>query len=46
MPGAPRAYRNGIHEGVDFYNADNCVPVDIGTEVLAAKVGTTREMLA
>jgi murein DD-endopeptidase MepM/ murein hydrolase activator NlpD len=40
MPGAPRAYRNGIHEGVDFYNADNCVPIDIGTEAYAAKAGT------
>jgi murein DD-endopeptidase MepM/ murein hydrolase activator NlpD len=40
MPGAPREYRNGIHEGVDFYNADTCVPIDVGTEVYAAKAGT------
>lgn len=40
MPGAERAYRDGRHEGVDFYNADNCASIDVGTEVLAAKAGT------
>jgi murein DD-endopeptidase MepM/ murein hydrolase activator NlpD len=40
MPGAPREYRNGIHEGVDFYDADNCVVIGLETEVLAAKAGT------
>jgi len=40
MPGAARAYRSGIHEGVDFYNSDNCAPIDVGTDVLAAKAGT------
>jgi murein DD-endopeptidase MepM/ murein hydrolase activator NlpD len=30
MPNAPREYRNGFHEGVDFYNGDVCVPVDRG----------------
>jgi len=39
MPGAPREYRGGIHEGVDFYDSDNCVFVGIGTEVGAAKEG-------
>lgn len=39
MPNAPRSYRAGIHEGVDFYGADNCVPIGQGTEVLAAKEG-------
>jgi len=39
MPNAPRVYRRGIHEGVDFYGADNCVPIGLGTEVLAAKEG-------
>lgn len=39
MPNAPRTYRAGIHEGVDFYGADNCVPIGLGTEVLAAKEG-------
>jgi murein DD-endopeptidase MepM/ murein hydrolase activator NlpD len=40
MPGAPRQYRNGIHEGVDFYDADNCTSIGIDTEVEAAKAGT------
>ncbi len=39
MPNAPRTYRAGIHEGVDFYGADNCVSIPQGTEVLAAKGG-------
>jgi murein DD-endopeptidase MepM/ murein hydrolase activator NlpD len=40
MPGAPREYRKGIHEGVDFYDSDNCAFVGLGTEVVAAKAGT------
>jgi murein DD-endopeptidase MepM/ murein hydrolase activator NlpD len=40
MPNAPRTYRQGIHEGVDFYAVDNCVSVTRGTQVLAAKAGT------
>lgn len=40
MPGAPRPYRNGIHEGVDFYDSDNCTEMGEGTEILAAKAGT------
>lgn len=40
MPGAPREYRQGIHEGVDFYDSDNCVSIGLDTEVLAAKAGT------
>ncbi len=40
MPGAPRDYRNGTHEGVDFYASDSCVFVGSGTEVVAAKAGT------
>lgn len=40
MPNAPRPYRNGIHEGVDFYASDNCNKrITKGTEVLAAKGG-------
>jgi murein DD-endopeptidase MepM/ murein hydrolase activator NlpD len=39
MPNAPRVYRNGIHEGVDFYGVDNCTSVTRGTPVLAAKAG-------
>ena len=40
MPNAPRSYRNGIHEGVDFYDSDSCTGITRGTQVLAAKAGT------
>ncbi len=39
MPNAPRPYREGIHEGVDFYDSDNCTRIARGTPVLAAKPG-------
>jgi murein DD-endopeptidase MepM/ murein hydrolase activator NlpD len=39
LPNAPRYYRFGIHEGVDFYNGDACVPIYRGTPVVAAKDG-------
>lgn len=40
MPNAPRPYRNGFHEGVDFYDSDNCTRIGRGTPVVAAKAGT------
>lgn len=40
MPNAPREYRSGTHEGIDFYGADGCAAIDEGTEVVAAKAGT------
>ena len=40
MPNAPREYRQGIHEGIDFYNIDNCTEIGLGTPVVAAKAGT------
>ena len=40
MPNAPRDYRSGTHEGVDFYQVDNCTPIGKGTPVRAAKDGT------
>jgi murein DD-endopeptidase MepM/ murein hydrolase activator NlpD len=40
MPGAPREYRNGTHEGLDFYESDNCAVMPLDTEILAAKDGT------
>jgi len=40
MPNAPRDYRSGVHEGVDFYGYDNCVSITTETPVLAAKDGT------
>lgn len=39
MPNAPREYRSGIHEGVDFYTYDNCVQIPADTPVIAAKDG-------
>jgi murein DD-endopeptidase MepM/ murein hydrolase activator NlpD len=39
MPNAARTYRNGIHEGVDFYAVDNCTAITRGTPVLAVKAG-------
>jgi murein DD-endopeptidase MepM/ murein hydrolase activator NlpD len=39
MPNAPRAYRHGVHEGVDFYFGDSCVVIDRGTPVLAMYEG-------
>ncbi len=39
MPTAPREYRDGVHEGVDFYGYDNCTQIELGTPVLAAKDG-------
>jgi murein DD-endopeptidase MepM/ murein hydrolase activator NlpD len=39
MPNAPREYRNGVHEGVDFYFGDACVVIDRGTPVVAMHDG-------
>jgi len=39
MPNAPREYRNGVHEGVDFYFGDACVVIERGTQVVAAYDG-------
>lgn len=39
MPNAPREYRQGTHEGVDFYDVDNCTPIARGTSVVAPKQG-------
>ena len=40
MPNAPRTYRRGIHEGVDFYPGLACAAITRGTEVLAMFDGT------
>ena len=39
MPNAPREYRRGTHEGVDFYAVDNCTSITRGTEIVAPKGG-------
>lgn len=39
-PNAPRAYRNGIHEGFDFYDgAVSGVAVEFGTAIVAVAAG-------
>lgn len=39
IPGAPRTYRNGFHEGLDLYDSDNCVPIGRNTPVVAVRQG-------
>ena len=39
LPGAPRTYRNGIHEGVDFYDGFSCTKIDFGTSIYAVDDG-------
>jgi len=39
MPNAPREYRNGFHEGVDWYNGLACASVREGTPVMAMYEG-------
>jgi len=40
LPGAPRHYRLGVHEGIDFYGHTVGVPVDRRTAVHAVADGT------
>lgn len=35
LPGAKRSYRNGVHEGLDWYGYSTGVPINRGTEVFA-----------
>lgn len=39
LPNAPRTYRRGVHEGVDFYPGYACVPIEKGTSVMAVRDG-------
>ncbi|MFB0900393.1 MAG: M23 family metallopeptidase [Dehalococcoidia bacterium] len=39
LPGSPRPYRNGTHEGIDFYNNIACVKIAAGTEVVSVDEG-------
>jgi murein DD-endopeptidase MepM/ murein hydrolase activator NlpD len=39
-PGAPRAYRNGTHEGFDFYGGTVAVAIEYGTPTRAVASGT------
>jgi murein DD-endopeptidase MepM/ murein hydrolase activator NlpD len=40
MPNAPREYRNGFHEGLDFFTGFACIDVPLGLPVLAPADGT------
>jgi murein DD-endopeptidase MepM/ murein hydrolase activator NlpD len=40
MPNAPREYRNGFHEGIDFFTGFACIDVPLGLPVLAPADGT------
>ena len=40
LPGARRAYRNGTHEGFDFYGGVVSVPIEYGTPIHAVANGT------
>lgn len=39
LPGAPRHYRYGVHQGIDFYAFPDGTTVTTSTEVLAARDG-------
>ncbi len=39
LPGAPRAYRNGVHEGFDFYSGTVSVAIRYGTPINAVADG-------
>lgn len=39
LPNSPRNYRNGIHEGIDYYHGYSGVTINMGTPVLAAAPG-------
>ncbi len=39
MPNAPREYRNGVHEGVDWYVGSACAAIALGTRVYAMHDG-------
>lgn len=40
LPGAPKAYRQGVNQGFDFYDGDSGVPVPYGAPVIASTAGT------
>jgi murein DD-endopeptidase MepM/ murein hydrolase activator NlpD len=39
LPGAPRPYRNGIHEGLDYYSGSCGITINFGDPVFAAGPG-------
>ena len=43
-PGAPRAYRSGVSQGITFYGDDVGVPIVAGTPVIAVVDGTLERL--
>ena len=39
LPGAPRPYRSGFHEGIDFYDGFSCTPIVLGTPIYVVDDG-------
>jgi murein DD-endopeptidase MepM/ murein hydrolase activator NlpD len=39
LPGAPRPYRNGVHEGLDYYSWTSRISIDSRTPVIAVADG-------
>jgi murein DD-endopeptidase MepM/ murein hydrolase activator NlpD len=39
LPGSPRVYRSGIHQGLDFFSASSGVEIQAGTPVHAVQAG-------
>lgn len=40
LPGAAREYRNGVHQGFDFFSGTVSVPIEYGTPIVAVAEGT------
>ncbi|CAM3962132.1 M23 family metallopeptidase [Alkalicoccus chagannorensis] len=40
LPGAPRDYRNGVHEGIDYYDYASGVEITTDTEIYGMAEGT------
>jgi murein DD-endopeptidase MepM/ murein hydrolase activator NlpD len=39
LPGAPRTYRNGYHEGIDWYSGTSGLTIDINTPIVSVADG-------
>jgi len=44
LPNAPRAYRNGVHEGYDFFNYNVGVTINYGTPVVSVASGIVKRV--
>ncbi|MDM8530919.1 peptidoglycan DD-metalloendopeptidase family protein [Anaerolineales bacterium HSG25] len=43
-PGSRRAYRYGVHQGIDFYGEDVGLKIDMGTPVYAVAAGGVKQV--